>query len=351
MATTETSCGLEVIRGSASRRAERFPIGQVEDRRGRGFTLVELLVVIAIIGTLVGLLLPAVQAARESARRSTCGNNLKQLGLAIENYTNARKGQLPAGGYILPDWSGSRGSGLARLLPFLEEMRVFNAINFNSDPMSQTYPNGDFIRDTVIRGFLCPSDDPGQVDAYARSVGWTKARGVTNYTASAGPVIQGDNSACSCTESYALRSYQIPSGFVWEDRLALRSGPFNRLSLEINIKTVTDGLSKTIFFGESRPSCSSHMIGGWLEANSGQGGTSTLNTINIDTCDWSSTSTQSGCKRSCNWNYELGFKSRHPGGATFLLGDASVQWLAESIDHQVFQYLGARNDGKMVSVP
>jgi type II secretory pathway pseudopilin PulG len=310
------------------------------------------LVVIAIIGTLVGLLLPAVQVARESARRSSCANNLKQLGLAVANYTNTKNGKLPAGAYILPDWSNDLGSGLARLLPFLEESRVYDAINFNSNPLNQNYPNGTQIYSTTIAGFVCPSDDRDQAKAYQTSLGWGVRRATTNYVASGGPVVQGDNASCSCTESYAFRSYQIPTGVgdVWEDRVALRSGPFNRLSLEIDVKTVTDGLSKTILYGECRPSCSAHMIGSWL-GSGGQGIVSTLNPINLDTCDWSPTSTQSGCKRSANYNYELGFKSRHRGGAQFSMGDASVQWLAETVDHQVFQYLGARNDGKAVALP
>ncbi|NCA11078.1 DUF1559 domain-containing protein [bacterium] len=205
---------------------------------------------IAIIGLVVGLLVPAVQAARESSRRSSCANNLKQLGLAVANYTNGKGGKLPAGGSIPPDWSANnRGSGIARLLPFLEESRVFNAINFNSDPMSQSFPNGDRIYATTIPGFVCPSDDPGQIKDFQQRIGWTIPRATTNYVASAGPSIQGDNSSCSCTESYALRSYTIPAGFVWEDRVALRSGPFNRLSLEITMKAVTDGLRSGAEYG------------------------------------------------------------------------------------------------------
>jgi len=322
-------------------------------RSHRGFTIVELLVVIAIIGLLVGLLLPAVQTARETARRSSCHNNLKQLGVAVAGYSNVKNGALPAGGYILPDWSSSRGSGLARLLPWIEQVEVYNAISFTSDPMGQTYPSGRFIYETAIPGFLCPSDDQGQWTQAFATLGWSQRRGLTNYVASAGPSLTGDNSSCSCTESYALRSYAVPGppDFVWEDRVELRSGPFNRLSLEIKLRSVTDGLSKTIFFGESRPGCSLHMINGWLGANTGQGLTTTLNPINTDTCDATAVSGVNGCKRWCNYNYELGFRSRHPGGASFLFGDGSVLLIAETIDHQLFQYLGARNDGKAGGLP
>ena len=322
-------------------------------RSHRGFTIVELLVVIAIIGLLVGLLLPAVQTARETARRSSCHNNLKQLGVAVAGYSNVKNGALPAGGYILPDWSSSRGSGLARLLPWIEQVEVYNAISFTSDPMGQTYPSGRFIYETAIPGFLCPSDDRGQWTQAFATLGWSRRPGLTNYVASAGPSLTGDNSSCSCTESYALRSYAVPGppDFVWEDRVELRSGPFNRLSLEIKLRSVTDGLSKTIFFGESRPGCSLHMINGWLGANTGQGPATTLNPINTDTCDATAVSGVNGCKRWCNWNYELGFRSRHPGGASFLFGDGSVLLIAETIDHQLFQYLGARNDGKAGGLP
>jgi prepilin-type N-terminal cleavage/methylation domain-containing protein/prepilin-type processing-associated H-X9-DG protein len=311
----------------------------------RGFTIVELLVVIAIIGLLVALLLPAVQTARESARRSSCHNNLKQLGLAVAGYTNAKNGSLPAGGYV------SRGSGLARLLPWLEQVEVYSAISFSSDPMTQTFPSGRRICETVIPGFICPADDRAQQAQAFATLGWSSKPALTNYIASAGPSLTGDNSGCSCPDSYALRPYAIPPPFVWEDRVELRSGPFNRMSLEIKIRTVTDGLSKTIFFGESRPGCSMHMIGGWLHGNGGHGLATTLNPINTDTCDSTAVSGANGCKRWCNWNYELGFRSRHPGGASFLFGDGSVFLLGEAMDHQLFQYLGARNDGKAGSLP
>ncbi len=151
-------------------------------RRARGFTLIELLVVIAIIALLVSLLLPAVQSAREAARRSQCSNNLRQIGLAFQNYVGTTKAIPPAYVVYSPGFGGvdtaSDFSALARMLPFLEEFAVYNSINFNvasrwggmtnSDlfgtPFGSTVDCDTFgimnatAATTQINVFLCPSD-------------------------------------------------------------------------------------------------------------------------------------------------------------------------------------------------
>src|ERR1041384_3883848 len=102
--------------------------------RRRGFTLIELLVVIAIIAVLIALLLPAVQAAREAARRSQCVNNLKQLGIAIQNYHDANGCIPPSGTYGVPaGGSPTDFSMKARILPYLEQTAIYNSINWSSD--------------------------------------------------------------------------------------------------------------------------------------------------------------------------------------------------------------------------
>ncbi len=122
----------------------------------RGFTLVELLVVIAIIGILVGLLLPAVQAAREAARRMSCSNNLKQIGLAMHMYMDANKGLPPNGIY---SWNGSAvttvnaWSGMARILPFIEQENLFREVNFSVGYSTQ--PN---ISSKRVGTYMCPSE-------------------------------------------------------------------------------------------------------------------------------------------------------------------------------------------------
>jgi len=142
-------------------------------RKPRGLTLVELLVVIAIIGVLVALLLPAVQAAREAARRAQCTNNVKQLALAVLNYESSFK-QLPPGYGIMTATYGGNGSGgqqiewpwCVRLFPYLEETSLFEAIRWDWNPGTNLtpYPAGQVaIVGARISAFLCPSDPSAQV--------------------------------------------------------------------------------------------------------------------------------------------------------------------------------------------
>ena len=120
------------------------------------------------------------------------------------------------------------------------------------------------------------------------------------------------------------------------------AGPFTRVGTTAKLSQVTDGLSKTIFFGEVRPNCSEHVKEGWAYTNNGNGYCTTLIPINYDSCNEEAAD---ACARPCNWNTEVGFKSSHSGGAQFLLGDGSVHFVPETIDHQIYQYLGAKSDG------
>src|SRR4051794_14402006 len=133
--------------------------------RRPGFTLIELLVVIAIIGVLIALLLPAVQAAREAARRAQCTNNLKQIGLALFNYESANgcfpiTGQGSLYNIPVPDTMYVDGTGFhARILPFLEQTNVFNAINFDIQDYNHISGVNYTGYSSVVSAFICPSAD------------------------------------------------------------------------------------------------------------------------------------------------------------------------------------------------
>ncbi|MFO0957840.1 MAG: DUF1559 domain-containing protein [Isosphaeraceae bacterium] len=153
----------------------------MDNGRRRGFTLIELLVVIAIIGVLIALLLPAVQQAREAARRIQCTNNLKQLGLALHNYENAN-GSLPPSqvlvqvGTASPTWATSWGVS-ARLAPYMEQGALYNSMNFNlkySDPVNTT------VSYLQVGYLLCPSE-PNRTITIIQDLASGKGFGLSNY--------------------------------------------------------------------------------------------------------------------------------------------------------------------------
>jgi len=211
------------------------------DRIRVGFTLVELLVVIAIIGTLVGLLLPAVQAARESARRSSCSNNIKQLALAAANHHDARSCLPPwAGGTYLPapgvSNSGYR-SGLVDLCPYFEEQSLYDRIKAGGGTASLP-PDGPSalsswaVWDTAPRALKCPSDRNGL------------GAGAHNYWFCVGDARAGSGMSTEDSTTAKTRGIWQPR---WTSDAIIVETPSKGQS---RFKDVTDGLSKTILFGE-----------------------------------------------------------------------------------------------------
>lgn len=311
-----------------------------------GFTLVELLVVIAIIGILVALLLPAVQAAREAARRMSCSNNVKQIGLALHNYHDTFKSFPP--GAVFYGGNNDRGSVLIRILPFMEQQQLYDLFNMNVSTDGQTFPagvNGGIqLRGAQVPVFICPSDT-NQPRGTAPAISMPP-----NYYPSMGPSASITNSP-SCTCPLFAQFQQWNQANTSTDNPA---GPFSRRGWNFtsNMASITDGTSNTIFMGEVRADCSSHVQAGWSHSNKWGGFTHIP--INFDSCRTLAQATAEGldpCYATCNWNAEVGFKSRHPGGAMFAIGDGSTQFIAETIDMQTYQYLGSRNDGQPASFP
>jgi prepilin-type N-terminal cleavage/methylation domain-containing protein len=239
----------------------------------QGFTLVELLVVIAIIGTLVGLLLPAVQSAREAARRSACSNNMKQLGLTLLNFESTRK-RLPAATDRTPAASNVAAgsySWVAFVLPFLEETNLYNTISGSTSRFSTPFSAVAGIApqvQTSLGQLVCPSFAEDKAAAVVAGGLATSSCGVNNYKAISGVgyTSQYPDSAVGGSGGGAITVQ------YWEPTRSGVPGPYAGVSLA----QVADGTSKTFALAESREKTAAAWIDGarnWVTAATGATGT------------------------------------------------------------------------------
>lgn len=324
-----------------------------------GFTLIELLVVIAIIAILIALLLPAVQQAREAARRSQCKNNLKQLGLALHNYHDTN-GMFPIGGTEIPNnWYAPPDVGmLVRLLPFLDQGALFNKLDMAGSLPDTSYAttathrrvpyqrldgNREF-RTIELQVFKCPTDpNNGPINGWAQS----------NYGISTGSQFfssSGNPTLCQPFNVYAEKGAAGTGTGNWGDTLnkLQLSGIGNRFGVSIRFQDVRDGTSNTIHFGETVSGCLADFRTSWTSSHSVFTTVTPLN--DFTTCGGiGKQPSNPSCTANNNYNYGKGFRSLHDGGAHFVLADGSVRFLSENIDHAgTFQALGGRADGKVV---
>jgi prepilin-type N-terminal cleavage/methylation domain-containing protein/prepilin-type processing-associated H-X9-DG protein len=322
----------------------------MSNRNPRAFTLVELLVVIAIIGLLVALLLPAVQAAREAARRMQCANNMKQIGLAMHLYHDAKKTLPFACGYS-NEVSGhltNAGTWAAFILPQLEQQNVYNLFDFNR-PL--THANNRTAVSTIINTYICPSDPAGSSPlvggrVQAASPQFFNPPGSLGlwYPVSMGPTRDGamvTNSCiyCSCGNAPSATCYCCKNTTDYgSGKRGDFVGLFGRYPRGIGFAEVRDGLSKTLMAGEALPAqCSFH---GAYHQNFPMAGTQ----IPINTFTDNSTTPLT------KWWDACGFKSMHPGGINTLLADGSVRFTSDSVNYQVFNEIGTRDGAEISSL-
>ena len=366
-------------------------------KKKRGFTLIELLVVIAIIAVLISLLLPAVQQAREAARRTQCKNNLKQIGLAFHNYESTYS-RFPGAIYLVCDGINSIGEGVddepngtanfnihtwtELILPYLDQQNVYSKINMGVpqafgnatgsippvNPVGGSFTGSqDFAAMTsVIPAYICPTSPRGSnqtgiylddwIEGSFGGTGWYHGGGALDYVGMAPGGNMNDNQG-------ALGNFSTGA------MLDIETGDHGPYSTGVRIATVGDGLSNTILLGESsRPDKSQWAMGvrigdltderigfmgdawnDWQHSTAGflrgivPGGKRVGNVG-----DPASVQTRSDGNCTINCNNKWNFYSFHTGGAQFVMGDGAVRFISQNIDRLQFNRLYIMADGMPV---
>jgi prepilin-type N-terminal cleavage/methylation domain-containing protein/prepilin-type processing-associated H-X9-DG protein len=328
--------------------------------RRRAFTLIELLVVISIIGVLVGLLLPAVQAAREAARRTGCVNNLRQIGLALHNY-HAAVGSFPVG-FLYP--SGPvpattsplqyRWSALAQMAPYLEQANLANAFNF-SYPLAYKpsaggsafwpfYPANTTAMKVQVAIFLCPSDGaPAPADD----------SGPTNYAFCTGDGSNGGE-ATGANGAFilgpALSVAHITDGTsgtaAASEQLLGIAGPYAQAAASPAPQPTTRAFARAAAGPLTDAACAASAPGWLLNKGASWWDGNYLNTL------YNHRSTPNAPRPDCVTYHNPGWKaarSLHPGGINLLLCDGHVGFVKDSVDLNVWRGIATRAGGEIVA--
>jgi prepilin-type N-terminal cleavage/methylation domain-containing protein len=312
-------------------------------QRKRGFTLIELLVVIAIIAILISLLLPAVQQAREAARRTQCKNNLKQIGLALHNYHDTSN-SLPSGSIVLLNAAGTTyfGHGWtwhASILPYMDQANMYAQIQgpnnggLGSELGGTTSAKQRLAGQTVMSVFWCPSQP--DVTQGVQKGGYSPS----NYNGNMGTLIGYNGDNCyggSVTNAAGMRA---PGG-------CMNANGIFFISSSVRFRDVTDGLSNTIFVSE--------VIDSGGDANMLGGGGSDRKHCFSGGADSNPPTEMSEYLIAAESNdpinryTEEAAGSYHVGGAQFSLGDGSVRFISENISMTIYQGISTRAGGEVI---
>lgn len=282
-------------------------------RRRIGFTLIELLVVIAIIGILVALLLPAVQSAREAGRRMSCTNNLRQIGIATQNYHDTY-GFLPPASTAL-NLAGS--SGFAAILPFLEQSNTFSLYDFsrgNSDPVNLAAVS------QRIPTYICPTA--------------VFARQVPNPNCDANSRAPG---------TYAFSTGSLDPWGANNGAIATASTP------QTNIASILDGTSNTLLAGESHWNFKDYLFTSGPCAGQIRGGFTYWSSPYPLATAFTTRGTFNPGMMAGDSSRLSNFRSNHPGGVNMANVDGSVRFWAETVSHLVLDAAATRDGGEVVS--
>jgi len=318
--------------------------------RSRGFTLIELLVVIAIIAVLIALLLPAVQQAREAARRTQCKNNMKQLGLSLQNYHDTYN-VFPicyfdtsiGGGPI--NWRSE--SWITGVLPFMDQAPLFNLINFSygltNDPRSPGYPanptapnpSNAWVAQQPLTVLKCPSD-LSLTQLGGRSDGGAGNFGTTCYKACAGANWGWGTWQSGSTGVYAQSRWGATSnGLDNGNGLLFRGWGF---PYSTRIRDVADGTSNTFAMGEAIPNYSQW---NWWWLNNATTATCSIPLNALPQCGGAAGLSVNAGMQACagDWPNNYAFWSMHTGGANFAMVDGSVTFISQNIDYNAYRSL------------
>jgi prepilin-type N-terminal cleavage/methylation domain-containing protein len=328
-----------------------------------GFTLVELLVVVAIIGILIGLLLPAVQSARESGRRTTCSNNLRQLGIAVHCFLDSSGGVYPTGRMKGTDdallWSVH-----SQILPYLEQVSTYKNINFLKSPSD---PANAQVVTTQIDTFLCPSDiNRLTADVGDGQFGWGK----NNYKANAGndtgqwfPNTNTEQNNGIFVTNQPIRLEQVTDGTAHTalfSEAILGDGDDNHIEapsdwfrISTGDATASEVYNECVSLTPQAGAGNQFSRSGrnWVMGNYVVTRYNHVMPPNSRSCARCASGTADLTTAANNQGGATTASSRHPGGVNLVMADSSLQFISNDVDPLVWSALGSRNGGEIVTWP